>query len=253
LEGEPTNVVVLDYEMDRSFWIRLTRSLRKGMGIETADSIAYRRCYMPLSQDIETIQRMVVENEVGLLVVDSAIGAAGAAIEESSTAQEYFRALRALNVTSLTICHETKEGKGEKPFGSGFWYHEARNIWLTRKGSVQDNKVSIGLFHRKGNLQKRAKPIGLEYTYHNPEIQVRRTKVQDDPELIKSIGYKEQIQAALRVGKLTLQEIADMTGIPKATCNTVLYRGQREADPVFGKDGSYYYLRTRSYEDEETL
>ena len=66
--------------------------------------------------DFDRINRHVRDNNVKLVIVDSAAMATGEPESADATAQ-YFRALAGLDTTTLTIAHVAKAGREREPFG----------------------------------------------------------------------------------------------------------------------------------------
>ena len=115
LTPEPGNVLFLDYETDiDTFWERVNM-ITAGLGEAIPDGLYYRHMVEPLVGDLDGVKAITRDHGIELVIVDSA---APAVMEPESAEMttNYFRALRSLNVTSLTIAHMTQTSKRRLPF-----------------------------------------------------------------------------------------------------------------------------------------
>ena len=69
-------VLVLDWETDERIFRYYVSRLQKGMGIPVC-SLYYRRCTLPIIEDIEAIRNHVDQTGANLLIIDSLGAAAG--------------------------------------------------------------------------------------------------------------------------------------------------------------------------------
>ena len=83
--------------------------------------------------DFEHVNRLVRDEQIKLVIVDSAAMATGEPESADATAQ-YFRALAGLDTTSLTIAHIAKADNQRAPFGSIFWRNSPRSIYRAHSG-----------------------------------------------------------------------------------------------------------------------
>ena len=65
-------VLYLDYETNKDIAARRFQALTRGFGFGTASSVQYRFCYQPLASDIAEVQRIVAEENIEFILVDSA-------------------------------------------------------------------------------------------------------------------------------------------------------------------------------------
>lgn len=120
---------------------------------------------IPLFEMKDSLRRFVVENNIGLVIVDSAAPACGGPPEDAAVATRYFAALRHIGVTSLTIGHEAKADSGEWTFGSVFFTNLARNIWNMKSESEEGDHVKhLGLTHKKFNNGPLSRPVAIKMT-----------------------------------------------------------------------------------------
>ncbi len=214
LAGKP---LYLDWETNKSTFTRRISWVRRGHNLPEY-SIAYRRCHIPLVDDINAIHTICRENAFDTLIIDSVIGAAKGNINDSEVAQELFRAIRRLNVTSFIIHHTSKQSLGSKtPFGSTYFSNLARSVWeLTKSQEVGSNQLNLLLSHYKSNDDTKHLPIGVKVEFDKTEGKTVFSKF--DPEKTSEFDSKlpaaKRIAKLLRGGPLTIKEISEELSIP---------------------------------------
>jgi hypothetical protein len=208
LNVEPSKVLYLDWETDERELNSRVTMIRRGMKMEGGCKILYKRMSQGLSQDIETIRKMCIQNDITLVVCDSLGSACMGEPESAEVVLRTFSALRSLDVSSLVIDHTNKEGH---LFGSVYKFNQARQIFHVKKSqSEDDNKIVIGLFHQKANNSPLMKPIGFTLTFSDGGVNVERQDVRDT-ELEVHLNMKDRIQNILRNKQngMSITEIAD--------------------------------------------
>ena len=209
--NHPVNVLWLDYETDQDTigW-NLSR-FTNGLGIPEI-SIHYRRCSFSLASDIEKVQSIVAEKNIGLLVIDSLGMACAGDLNTSEIAMRFWEAQRQLNVTTLIIAHPSKDQQTKKRtiHGSGFFSREARSVWELRQ--VQEpgeEEKYIGLFHTKVNEGKLHRPRGFRLAFSEKTIEVYQQDVSQIEGLRKELGTGQQILELLKSGAMSVADIRD--------------------------------------------
>lgn len=232
-QSEPTNVLYLDYESDRDEFERTLSGLCKGM----EQSVGIRRLQMAhkVSSAIEQIKKMVVENSIGFLIVDSLAPAAGLSNNDPSEAAiELFRAIRSLPpITSLIIAHTSKdtEGKRKRVYGSVFYENLARSVWEVKKSQdVGDDDMVLAMTHTKYN-RKQELPIGLTYFFNEEQniITVSKTDLSSTS-LSGQLPNSMRILDLLRDGPDTSQNIAEILNITLPVAITTLNRLEKRGN-----------------------
>ena len=238
---QQANVLYLDWESGEDDLNERLQALNKGLEIET--QMYYRYCHLPMVDDTETIRQLIVEYDIGLIVVDSKGAAMGGNINEAKETMGLFNAIRSFGVTSLIIDHVAKE-KNSGPIGSVYSVNEARNVWEMMANNSQtmgERGISrIGLYHRKTNVGKRYGDIGLEFGFTNDDnliidkVTVNECDVKDDPVTRKGASVVEQIIGVLKANishdfdgtghyqTMTSEEIAETLDIKLNTIRTRL-------------------------------
>src|SRR3990172_1124888 len=150
-EHEPYPCLVLDYETDRDTVQWQIGCIQRGMELPEF-SFHYRRCYLPLPDDVDEIIKAIDTTGAKVLIIDSLGPACGGELNEARPALAYFNALRKLNRTSITLAHNAKnsEGKGKSVYGSMFFHALARSIWEIKKVQESgEDSFQFGVFNVK--------------------------------------------------------------------------------------------------------
>jgi hypothetical protein len=234
------NVLYLDWETDEQEQQRALSMLQNGLTITEAPDIAYRRCYAPLSDDIQALQRIVADKAIDYIVVDSLSGACGDDLTLQSVAAKFFQSLAGLRVGSLLITHTAKsEDRKATAFGSAYWRNYARSLFELRQADGDDT-VNLGLFHRKMNAAPLQPPIGLEFRYNGSAAYVTRKSARDMPGLESHLPNGDRIWNVLSGGAIDVQVIAEAAGLSQAVTRSTLHRNTggrfvRLSDGRFGR------------------
>jgi hypothetical protein len=212
----------LDWEWTAS--VHKRRLARLWPDPELPDLI-YVRCALPLAQDVDRMRRVLREQAVEFVVLDSVALAAGGDPERAETAIEFYGALRQMEVDALLVAHVTKQTDGEKPFGSTFWHNSARATWYVRKvQEVGSSSLRVAMVNKKANDAPLALPIGVEIV-HGPEATtLRRTDLAAEPDLAREIPLRLRIKDALLGGSLTYDELADRLEADRDSVRRVVNR-----------------------------
>ena len=221
----PTIGLFLDYEADPDDAQRQLKSLVEGMELGHAE-LHYRRCSLPIVDDIEAIRNHIDSINAKYLFIDSTSLAAGGDLNKMDTATTYFRALRQLSTTTISLAHTSKdrENKHKSIIGSVLWEAGARSIWECR-AVEDDNTLDIALFHRKANLSKKSKPLGYRVTYENDlPTTIEWHDPTDVPEFVERMGTNQRIINLLKSGYHTTQQIEDELEITSVNCRVATKR-----------------------------
>ena len=224
VEAEPGPVLYLDYETDEdTLWERVNM-ISAGLGIAIPDGIYYRQMHQLLAADFQQINKLVVDNNISLVVVDSAAPAVGEP-ESSAPTTEYFRALRSLRTSTLTIAHVSKGGKENEPFGSIFWRNLPRaNFRVNASHEPGASEFVIGLKHTKSNNGRRLKDRAYQITFSEGAVTFDHATITDIPDLAKGLSHGQRISAALQKGAQSVKELAETLDLPGGTVRTTLNR-----------------------------
>lgn len=236
----------LDWEADRHTFKRELSRLCNGLSAPGIP-IKHRNMNKPLPNDIEQIERIIKENGIDFLVIDSLGLAAGSDnLKDPEAATKYYSALNYLGVTSLTLAHPPKKQADisyeSSVYGSAFFKYLTRNQWEMRKTAEPDSEEAmLGLFHRKVNYGSLRKPIAIKFEYTDQLINMSLGNVNDVEDFISSLSMEMQIRHhLLKTGKQTIQQIAEGINSKKGIVAVILNRMEKKGKVVhMGKEWGY--------------
>ena len=221
-------VLFLDWEADAQQLNDNLMEFEAGLELDSRPRFLYRFCAQPLIDMVETVREEVFHHKVSLVIVDSAVPACGGAREARENAEPLFQALREFKTTSLIISHEVKDQllKKRTPYGDVFFWNRARMVWHVRGDPESDESCQeLGLWNMKANLMRRQKPWGLRLLRNElGNISAKRFSLEDSAGLTKHLSTLSQIQAALRTGPSSSQNLAQSLDINQNTISRTLRR-----------------------------
>jgi len=210
---EPSPILYLDFEADENDIRRLLVRFTKGMELGYIP-INYRRCSLPIADDLEAIRNHVDNIGAKAIFVDSTSLAAGGDLNRMDVATSYIRALRQLEITSVSLTHTSKDrdSKAKTIIGSVLFEAGFRSVFECR-GHEDDDTLDIALLHRKFNLGGKQKPLGYQIHYN----QQGNTIVWHDPksiaEFVERMDNKTRILELLKREPLTQKEMTEKLAI----------------------------------------
>ena len=226
------NVLVLDWEAGRKEWHNRLVAVANGLGVPPP-RIHYRQPSVPLAHLVETIAEQVVEDQIGLVVVDSmmpALGANGEGRDPADTSTRFFQALRAIGTTSLLIGQVTgdgiENGKGtSKAYGSVAQMYETRSVWELRAeaDSTYNDARQIVLSHRKVNQGPKQPSVGLRVIHGPTTILFERCDVTA-PDLQHTVSISARLERTLAAGPMWVKDICQDLGVAQSTVSETLRR-----------------------------
>lgn len=200
----PGPVLYLDWETDEvEINDRLAR-LADGLMV-SPPVLLYRRCFLPIAEDIGAILRFTRDRNLGLVIIDSMGLAVGGDPNASSDTIRAMRCLRQLRSTVLCLDHVGKEsGTSGKSMGNSYKFHHSRSVWELKRGEGnRDGVIELGLFHHKANNGQRWSPLGFKFTFDGDAGPV-------EVEHNIPVSSIEGVKTALSVGRRILDAIGDM-------------------------------------------
>jgi len=212
LYPEQAHALYLDYESDEADFQRRLTLLQRGFGLPEFP-ILYRECEIPLVEDIDHIEEIVVENNIGFLVIDSlGVAVGGTDLNNAATATSFYSALRRLKVTSFIITHTSKdETKKSTAYGSVYFTNLARSVFAVHKHQEQEaNEIAIDLVQVKNNQGPLLPHQGFKLTFKKDRTVVSRIQPETVPEFLEKMALKTKIEQLLRQeGKMKTKDIAE--------------------------------------------
>ena len=210
------------------------------MNIAIPDGIYWRHMVEPLTAEFTAINRLVKDKNIDLVILDSA---APATLEPESAEMviPFFRALRALNCTTLTIAHMTKaaRGQGDYPFGSTMWRNLPRSNFSV-KADRNDDDVAISLKHTKANNSRRLKPLGFKFSFQDDQLVVTTAQPIDYADLRQDSSLKDRIMEALRRGQMSPEDIAKELDESRDSVRRTLNRNKNDFQKLGNEWGISY-------------
>jgi len=223
--NDPTLCLYLDYEDDPSSFRRRWTALGKGFG-KGAMPILYRRMVNTLADSVESLQRIISDKNIGLIVVDSLGPAARGNLNDPEPAIKYHAALRQLGITSLTLAHTSKDQftKRRTIFGSVFFTNLARSVWECKaEQETAEAEAIVSLKHTKANLSRLHPPLGYRFTFTDDTIRIQKADLRDTG-LSGELPLSLRIKDLLRHGAMTVKEIAEALEANEASVRTITNR-----------------------------
>ena len=212
--AKPEHCLWLDYETDQSVINWQLACIRKGNNFEVPNEIFYRRCSIPLADDLEQIKQAIDEYKATCLFIDSLGLACGGDLNSAEPALRFFGAHRQLNITSVILAHTARntDSNNKHIYGSMFFEAQSRNIWEVVKSNADEDSIVIGLYHKKpppfGKLHK---PLGYKFTFDNDnnETYFEYNDPKSVDELLERMGTNTKIIEALKSRPLTPKELEE--------------------------------------------
>ena len=221
----PIVSLLADYEVDADVAHPSAKKLQEGMGLSPFP-LFYRRCALPLADDIEQLQNHMANIGAEVIIVDSLAPAVGGDLKDAGQAVRFTSALRQLKCAALIIGQTSKssEEKKKSVFGSTMFEYFARNIFELRKVQEEDEEsFDIALFNTYHNLGKRYKPQGFHLNFNGTGTHIEKGDITAR-ELIARIGPQAQISNLLKHQPRTIQEIALELEMTEGSVRTNLSR-----------------------------
>jgi hypothetical protein len=223
----PVKVLYLDWETNKDTVLWNAQRLRKGLDLPDFP-VHYRRCTLPIAQDLEQVQKAIADVSAEVVLLDSLGAAAGGELKDPNSALQFFSALRQLETTSLLIgqTSKDKETKVKSVFGSTFFEYYARNIFELRKAAQgeDEDELNVALFHRFNNLGKLEPPMGFRFSYGDDEIAVERRDARTVDEFLERMYLKTRLCELLKDGAMPIGEMAEILNSSEHTLRTTLNR-----------------------------
>lgn len=231
-------VLYLDYEADDEDLDWRIQQVCSGADIEPVE-FHYRFCTLPIPLNIESVAKVVVQEGIELVIVDSVGAAMGSGHEGGDPADatnRMFDALRMLKTTILLIDHVPKVqllAGPMKPYGSTFKVNRARCTWEMRQAtSIGDGAIHVALFHRKSNDGPLTRARGLAVKFEPGGVYWQDEDIKDE-ELASSLSLADRIEIVLReTAPASAKDVASAVGSSEATVRTILNRNPSRFESV---------------------
>lgn len=226
-----TNCLYLDNETSRDTVHRRLQELLRGMELPPLH-IHYKRLTGPLVSELESVQRTILDEKIGFVVLDSAGKGCGGDITQAGPVNDFFTALSQLGVTTLVVHHQPKDelSKNKSPYGSAYFEANARSVWHIERGEGSEDDFLVMLRHTKSNDSALHRPIGLKVrfgkTAEGKSVQFGLSDLRDSEFAVK-LPLRERIVGLLSSCQLSAPDIATQLGEHQDKVRTILNRNER--------------------------
>lgn len=186
-------------------------------------NILYRHCGgRPLRAQISELKRMIAEEGITYIIIDSASPACGRASDNDEIVA-FFQAISELRVGALVLAHVTKydrqsEDVAATAFGGVQWENQARSTWNLKKIQEEGSNVAhLVLSHQKVNGGMLHTPVCFKVDFPAEDDDTGRVMMQlANPGEIPmettgpaSVSARDQIRMALKTRPMTIEDLAD--------------------------------------------
>jgi len=226
----------LDYELENDLTQDRLDMIVNGFGLPPF-KMKYRRCGLPLVEDFNRIEKVIAENKIDFVVIDSLATAAGSDnLKDAQAATDFYNALRQLRVTSLIIAHPSKgdsiNGKNSSIYGSVFFFNLARNVWECKLApEAEGSEIEIALRHSKNNLGKLHNPLAFKIEFTDNTIEIMHTDVKKS--FFQMIPLALQILDTLKAhGMMAPKDVADELGAQENSVRSILSRLHKQGKVI---------------------
>jgi len=222
-----------------------THRLRKAkLYGSTPHNVYYYRARRPLPEEADALRRACAEWGIRYVVVDSISLAGAGPLEESATAISTFQALARIGVGgdmgALLIGHCPKDR--DTIFGSVFWANNARLAWHASRVDDGSEGYILKLKADKTNVTPTGQVVCFRITF-GERVEIRPVDPSDIEEVAAELPLIDRIEAALRRGAKTSNELAEELDSKPDTIRKTLNRHLKKTGRFTVLSGGRYALR----------
>ncbi len=247
---DPVNVLYVDWELDRELMnIRFNQIVPEEL--EEKKAPLYMQATHTLADEIADILVHVREKDVKLVILDSAGMAIGGDINDATAVIRFYQEVRKITemgATVLILTHVAKSQKSQDdettPIGSAFFEYLARMTWELKywKHPAFESAYVHALYNRKSNFGKKD-PVAFRVRWRDGLAFIELTDVETEG-AITGVTQADTVLMALREnGPLSLNDLAQITGINKQSLKVLLSRMKREG--LLQNDGQGFWRSVR--------
>ncbi len=206
---KPAHPIWLDYEADKDTTHFNFKRILKGADLPDI-YLAYRRCRMPLADDVEAIANHMARIGADTIIVDSVGKAAGGDLDKSESPTRLYEAIDQLHCTSLLLAHTSKSGDGRKSiYGNTHFEAYARSVWEMRS-SPDGETLNIGLWDNKANFRRKHDPMAFQLTYEPESITLTTQDIKTVEDFMAHLSTSSRIYEALKAGSKSPKELKEL-------------------------------------------
>jgi len=217
-ENEVYKTLYLDWELDEDEFSRRLSMLMANFSNDV-DMPLYKHCALPFRDELSSVIKAVLENDIKLIIMDSAGPAIGGDINDAARVIDFFncvRKLTSIGATVLILSHVSKQTRKTDeteglPIGSVYFENLSRICWELKQRKA-DGYMQIGLFCRKSNFGP-MRPIGFEIKFEDGLAFIKQTLYEE----IEDMTVSKSPTPELVLNVLEVLESADVNEIAKQT------------------------------------
>lgn len=222
------HVAYLDWEWDIGQHARRLDTLISPEDQERlAVNLVYRNCGgRPLRTQIDELKRLIAQEGVTYVIIDSASPACGRASDNDEIVA-FFQSISQLNVGSLILAHITKTDRNSQDdvqtaFGGVQWENQARSTWHIRKSQEEGSNVAdLVMTHQKINAGMMAQPIAIrfQFPYEDEPGGIVNFQIMNPSDLApdalrdSGISFRDKIKFIVKNRSMSAEEIAEGLGM----------------------------------------
>ena len=135
----------------------------------------------PKTRLINAIERLyedIKKHEIDVIIVDSVIKSMVVDVFNPEAVSLYTTSLFKIPVTWILISHVAKNVPDGDPYGSVFFFNDARNVWFAKRITNHENNI-IQLIHKKSNFTKLFPSTIFEIKYEDKKIHIEQKSIED--------------------------------------------------------------------------
>ncbi|MEM2120608.1 MAG: AAA family ATPase, partial [Archaeoglobaceae archaeon] len=230
---EPQEALYLDWELNREEAERRLSMLVPPFEANKVEYPLYLRCLRPLRDCLQDITRIIYENNVKLVIVDSVTPAMNADINDNAAVAEFFQSigvLTSMDTTVLLLTHVSKAHKeredGALPIGAVMFENLSRLTWELKYIDT-DGALKIALHCRKSNFGKMPS-VGIAFHFTVDGVFVERLNDPDALATSKAVTQADTVLSALIEKPMSVTELSEVTGINRDQLWVILSQLKKE-------------------------
>ena len=211
---EKGNVLYLDWENFESVIKAKIESLidyySSKLGISRWEYPFYLRCVYPLTVMESEIRKIVIKEDISLVIIDSLIPSLGGSSNDANVAGSYFSVIRELNYLGCSVLVLNHVSKAEMDsddytwLGSVMFGNLARIVWQINT-QVLDDEMYLTLNCRYNNYGRLKNAFDVVFKFGESDIE--SISILDSTDNLHALPFPQRIVNCLKTGAKSFEEI----------------------------------------------
>jgi len=244
LPVQQSPVLYIDWELDAEEMTRRAYRVARGLGLpRPPEGLWYIRAEHSVSESLKAMARIIQEQKIGVVVLDSVGPACGGDPEQARFVIPLMNDLRKLNTTFLLIDHQAKLQQGQNythktPFGSAYKFNLARSVIQVQRVDGEPGRMRMILRHTKSNLGPLQDPIPTQLIFEPGRVRLEPADATD-PAFAPALRAEDRVESSLREeGETTAKALAERTGLEPGTVVNAITKLKKQGRVLIqGKEG----------------